>query len=48
MVVRGAPLIGVTAAYGIYLAALKSEPENWCEEVKKAGRKTDALPGPQQ
>ena len=37
MVVRGAPLIGVTAAYGLYLAALKSDPINWCEEVKMAG-----------
>jgi len=37
MVVRGAPLIGVTAAYGLYLAALKSHTENWCEEVQKAG-----------
>jgi methylthioribose-1-phosphate isomerase len=33
MVVRGAPLIGVTAAYGIYLAALKSDQYKWCEEV---------------
>ncbi len=39
MVVRGAPLIGVTAAYGLYLAALKSNPDNWCEEVKKLGEK---------
>lgn len=37
MVVRGAPLIGVTAAYGLYLAALRSHPKNWCEEVKEAG-----------
>jgi len=37
MVVRGAPLIGVTAAYGLYLAALHSEPKEWCVEVKKAG-----------
>jgi len=37
MVVRGAPLIGVTAAYGLYLAAIKSLPENWCEKVKEAG-----------
>ncbi|MCK4746534.1 MAG: hypothetical protein KAT15_05840, partial [Bacteroidales bacterium] len=36
MVVRGAPLIGVTAAYGIYLAALKSGPDRWCEEVQSA------------
>ena len=37
MVVRGAPLIGVTAAYGLYLAALESDADNWCEEVKRAG-----------
>ncbi len=40
MVVRGAPLIGVTAAYGVYLAGLKSDPENWCEEV---GQKAEKL-----
>ena len=39
MVVRGAPLIGVTAAFGLYLAGLKSNPENWCEEVKMAAEK---------
>ncbi|MDL1974989.1 MAG: S-methyl-5-thioribose-1-phosphate isomerase [Deltaproteobacteria bacterium] len=39
MVVRGAPLIGVTAAYGLYLAGLNSDPGNWCEEVKLAGEK---------
>ena len=39
MVVRGAPLIGVTAAFGLYLAALKSNADNWCEEVKQAGEK---------
>ena len=37
MVVRGAPLIGVTAAYGLYLAAGHSNPKNWCEEVQEAG-----------
>jgi methylthioribose-1-phosphate isomerase len=37
MIVRGAPLIGVTAAYGLYLAARNSSPGNWCEEVKAAG-----------
>ena len=36
MVVRGAPLIGVTAAYGVYLAALGSSEKDWCEEVKQA------------
>ena len=39
MAVRGAPLIGVTAAFGLYLAALGSSPGNWCEEVKEAGKK---------
>ena len=39
MVVRGAPLIGVTAAYGIYLAAYHSDDKNWCEEVNQAGEK---------
>ncbi|MEN8229055.1 MAG: S-methyl-5-thioribose-1-phosphate isomerase [Bacteroidota bacterium] len=39
MVVRGAPLIGVTAAYGIYLSAYHSSPKNWCEEVNLAGEK---------
>jgi methylthioribose-1-phosphate isomerase len=37
MVVRGAPLIGVCAAYGLYLAAYRSDQENWCEEVREAG-----------
>jgi methylthioribose-1-phosphate isomerase len=36
MVVRGAPLIGVTAAFGLYLAARSSHPEHWCEEIKEA------------
>ena len=36
MAVRGAPLIGATAAFGIYLAALRSAPANWCEELEKA------------
>ncbi len=39
MVVRGAPLIGVTAAFGLYLAGLNSNPENWCDEVKEAAEK---------
>ncbi len=38
MVVRGAPLIGVTAAFGMYLAALKSDSGNWCDEVKQEGK----------
>ena len=36
MVVRGAPLIGVTAAFGLYLAARNSDPENWCGELREA------------
>lgn len=36
MAVRGAPLIGATAAFGLYLAAFRSDPENWCEEVNGA------------
>jgi methylthioribose-1-phosphate isomerase len=39
MAVRGAPLIGVTAAFGLYLAALGSHPGSWCKEVEKAGKK---------
>jgi methylthioribose-1-phosphate isomerase len=37
MVVRGAPLIGVTAAFGLYLAAFKSDRNRWCNQVRKAG-----------
>jgi methylthioribose-1-phosphate isomerase len=37
MVVRGAPLIGATAAFGLYLAAYNSNTKNWCEELQKAG-----------
>ena len=36
MVVRGAPLIGVTAAYGVCLAGLQSSAGSWCEEIRKA------------
>ena len=39
MAVRGAPLIGVTAAFGLYLAALRSDSKNWCEEVQEAAEK---------
>jgi methylthioribose-1-phosphate isomerase len=39
MVVRGAPLIGVTAAFGLYLAARDAGPENWCAEIKEAGER---------
>jgi methylthioribose-1-phosphate isomerase len=38
MVVRGAPLIGVTASFGMYLALLNTENrQNWKEEAVKAG-----------
>lgn len=36
MVVRGAPLIGVTAAYGMYLAALNSSGNDFYSEMKQA------------
>ncbi len=39
MVVRGAPLIGVTSAFGMYLAGLHSSADRWCDEVKSAGEK---------
>jgi len=39
MAVRGAPLIGATAAFGLYLAAFRSDPEHWCEEVEAAAEK---------
>ena len=39
MAVRGAPLIGATAAFGLYLAAFKSDQKNWCEEVEAAAEK---------
>ncbi|WP_319229923.1 S-methyl-5-thioribose-1-phosphate isomerase [Draconibacterium orientale] len=35
MVVRGAPLIGVTAAYGMYLALLQLKNENWEEDLNR-------------
>jgi len=38
MAVRGAPLIGATAAFGLYLAAFQSDSENWCEEVNEAAK----------
>jgi len=37
MVVRGAPLIGVTAAWGLYLAGKTSAETGWCDQVKAAG-----------
>ncbi len=39
MAVRGAPLIGATAAFGLYLAAFRSDLQNWCEEVNAAAEK---------
>ncbi len=39
MVVRGAPLIGATAAFGLYLAALRSDADHWCEEISAAAEK---------
>jgi methylthioribose-1-phosphate isomerase len=39
MAVRGAPLIGATAAYGLYLAAYRSSSDKWCEEVRAAAEK---------
>jgi len=39
MAVRGAPLIGATAAFGLYLAAFRSDLQKWCEEVNAAAEK---------
>ena len=39
MTVRGAPLIGATAAFGLYLAAFRSDPANWCVDVQAAAEK---------
>jgi methylthioribose-1-phosphate isomerase len=39
MAVRGAPLIGVTAAFGLYLAAYRSGSKGWCEEIGAAAEK---------
>jgi methylthioribose-1-phosphate isomerase len=39
MAVRGAPLIGATAAFGLYLAAYRSDSQQWCEEVTAAAEK---------
>ena len=36
MVVRGAPLIGVTAAYGFYLATLEATQKNYKEYLQNA------------
>ncbi len=37
MIVRGAPLIGVTASFGMYLSLLNSREDKWEEELKQAG-----------
>lgn len=34
MVVRGAPLIGITAAYGLYSAALQARPDDSLEDIR--------------
>ena len=47
MAVRGAPLIGVTAAFGLYLAAFRSDSKNWCEEVQEAAENL-FQPGPRR
>jgi len=39
MVVRGAPLIGVTAAYGLWLSARESSMEGWKEDILRAGER---------
>ena len=39
MVVRGAPLIGVTAAYGLYLEAKQSPASGLCDQVMEMGAK---------
>ena len=36
-IVRGTPLIGVTAAFGIFLAGLNSPQKNWWPELKSTG-----------
>ncbi|WP_100641430.1 S-methyl-5-thioribose-1-phosphate isomerase [Marinobacter salexigens] len=42
MVVRGAPAIGISAAYGVALAARKAEGEGWQAEIKMAVRELGA------
>ncbi|MDF1575540.1 MAG: S-methyl-5-thioribose-1-phosphate isomerase [Bacteroidales bacterium] len=39
MAVRGAPLIGATAAFGLYLAAFGSGPDRWWEELEEAAER---------
>ncbi|MFP3978886.1 S-methyl-5-thioribose-1-phosphate isomerase [Marinobacter sp. KMM 10035] len=42
MVVRGAPAIGISAAYGVALAARKAEGDDWQAEIKMAVRELAA------
>jgi len=42
MVVRGAPLIGVTAAFGMYLAALNAGSHAFTDHMEAAARKLNA------
>jgi len=42
MVVRGAPAIGISAAYGVALAARRAECEDWQAEIKLAIRELSA------
>ncbi|MBL1272491.1 MAG: S-methyl-5-thioribose-1-phosphate isomerase [Oceanospirillales bacterium] len=42
MVVRGAPAIGISAAYGVALAARRAEREDWQAEIKLAIRDLSA------
>ncbi|MFA6010198.1 MAG: S-methyl-5-thioribose-1-phosphate isomerase [Desulfobacteraceae bacterium] len=44
MVVRGAPLIGATGAYGVFLAALTSGKDSLADLEKECGRLKDARP----
>jgi methylthioribose-1-phosphate isomerase len=47
MVVRGAPAIGVTAAYGVALAALQSDDDaGLLNELARAKTTLDAAPPP--
>jgi len=38
MMVRGAPLIGVTAAYGMYLGAMNCSPGRWRHDMQEVSR----------
>lgn len=42
MHVRGAPLIGATAAYGMYLAAREAKPDNWKAKLHSAVEQLNA------